>query len=108
MSDLQRIAKTLLAHRAMLAEYFEIHITPDGDIESLPHLLKEYTPDLNKLPIFLMRLGPQVRRLLPWMIPTAVDMRLAGAMANRKRMLLHAHARDRLLLFPVAVALCTV
>lgn len=47
----------------MLAEYFEINITSDGEIESLPHLMKEYTPDLNKLPVFLMRLGPQVRRL---------------------------------------------
>lgn len=47
----------------MLAEYFEINITSDGEIESLPHLMKEYTPDLNKLPAFLMRLGPQVRGL---------------------------------------------
>jgi DNA mismatch repair protein MLH1 len=47
----------------MLAEYFEINITSDGEIETLPHLMKEYTPDLNKLPAFLMRLGPQVRRL---------------------------------------------
>ncbi|KAH0834783.1 hypothetical protein J3R83DRAFT_10384 [Lanmaoa asiatica] len=57
----QRIAKTLLAHRGMLAEHFEFNITSDGEIESLPHLLKEYTPDLNKLPVFLMRLGPQVQ-----------------------------------------------
>ncbi|KAN0085797.1 hypothetical protein V8E55_006931 [Tylopilus felleus] len=55
-----RIAKTLLTRRSMLAEYFEINITSDGEIESLPHLMKEYTPDLNKLPVFLMRLGPQV------------------------------------------------
>lgn len=60
----QRIAKTLLSRRSMLAEYFEINITSDGEIESLPHLLKEYTPDLNKLPAFLMRLGPQVGCLL--------------------------------------------
>lgn len=59
----QRIGKTLLARRDMLAEHFEINITSDGEIESLPHLLKEYTPDLNKLPVFLMRLGPQVRHL---------------------------------------------
>jgi DNA mismatch repair protein MLH1 len=45
----------------MLAEYFAMDITPDGEVQSLPHLLKEYTPDLNKLPAFLMRLGPQVR-----------------------------------------------
>ncbi|KAI9568092.1 hypothetical protein HD554DRAFT_2205229 [Boletus coccyginus] len=56
-----RIARTLLTRRGMLAEYFEISITSDGEIESLPHLMKEYTPDLNKLPAFLMRLGPQVQ-----------------------------------------------
>ncbi|KAG6379640.1 hypothetical protein JVT61DRAFT_10158 [Boletus reticuloceps] len=55
-----RIAKALVLRRDMLAEYFEINITLDGEIESLPHLMKEYTPDLNKLPAFLMRLGPQV------------------------------------------------
>ncbi|KAF8548260.1 DNA mismatch repair protein MutL [Imleria badia] len=56
-----RIAKTLVSRRSMLAEYFEINITSDGEIETLPHLMKEYTPDLNKLPAFLMRLGPQVQ-----------------------------------------------
>ncbi|KAF8434567.1 DNA mismatch repair protein [Boletus edulis BED1] len=56
----QRIAKAFVSRRDMLAEYFEINITSDGEIESLPHLVKEYTPDLNKLPAFLMCLGPQV------------------------------------------------
>ncbi|KIK94933.1 hypothetical protein PAXRUDRAFT_141840 [Paxillus rubicundulus Ve08.2h10] len=56
-----RIADTLLAQRVMLTEYFAMDITPDGEVQTLPHLLKEYTPDLNKLPAFLMRLGPQVR-----------------------------------------------
>ncbi|KAF9235807.1 hypothetical protein BU15DRAFT_89456 [Melanogaster broomeanus] len=56
-----RIAKKLLAQRVMLSEYFGMNITAGGEIQSLPHLLKEYTPDLNKLPAFLMRLGPQVQ-----------------------------------------------
>lgn len=55
----------------MLVEYFGINITSDGEIESLPHLLKEYTPDLNKLPVFLMRLGPQVRCLPSRIMSTA-------------------------------------
>jgi len=29
-------------------------------VESLPLLLRDYTPNLDKLPSFLMRLGPQV------------------------------------------------
>lgn len=44
----------------MLKEYFALDISDSGDILTLPHLLKEYTPDVNKLPTFLMRLGPQV------------------------------------------------
>jgi hypothetical protein len=44
----------------MLSEYFAFDITPDEKIESLPVLLKGYTPNLDKLPNFLMRLGPQV------------------------------------------------
>ncbi|KAI6131443.1 histidine kinase-like ATPase [Pisolithus croceorrhizus] len=55
-----RIAKTLVDRREMLSEYFALDISESGDILALPHLLKEYTPDLNKLPTFLMRLGPQV------------------------------------------------
>lgn len=55
-----RIVKTLVHRREMLSEYFALDVSESGDILALPHLLKEYTPDLNKLPTFLMRLGPQV------------------------------------------------
>lgn len=46
--------------RPMLREYFSMAITDDGMVETLPLLLKGYTPNLDKLPLFLMRLGPQV------------------------------------------------
>jgi DNA mismatch repair protein MLH1 len=52
-----------MARRDMLAEYFSLNITPTGLIESLPLLLRDYTPNLDKLPSFLMRLGPQVHLL---------------------------------------------
>ncbi|KAJ7275048.1 histidine kinase-like ATPase [Mycena rebaudengoi] len=55
-----RIVETIMARRDMLAEYFSLNITPTGLIESLPLLLRDYTPNLDKLPSFLMRLGPQV------------------------------------------------
>ncbi|KAJ7695474.1 histidine kinase-like ATPase [Mycena rosella] len=55
-----RIVDTLMARRDMLAEYFSFNITPTGLIESLPLLLRDYTPNLDKLPSLLMRLGPQV------------------------------------------------
>ncbi|KAH7882438.1 histidine kinase-like ATPase [Phlebopus sp. FC_14] len=57
----ERIARKIISQRAMLSEYFALNISADGYVQSLPHLLKEYTPDLNKLPAFLMRLGPQVQ-----------------------------------------------
>jgi len=44
----------------MLSEYFSMKINDEGGLETLPLLLKEYTPDLDKLPLFLMRLGPEV------------------------------------------------
>jgi DNA mismatch repair protein MLH1 len=44
----------------MLFDYFSLGITEDGMVESLPLLLRDYTPNLDKLPNFLMRLGPQV------------------------------------------------
>ncbi|KAF7300657.1 DNA-mis-repair domain-containing protein [Mycena chlorophos] len=56
----ERIAETLISRRDMLAEYFSMHITPSGKLESLPLLLREYTPNLDKLPALLMRLGPLV------------------------------------------------
>lgn len=44
----------------MLREYFHTEISDDGMLETFPLLLKGYTPNLDKLPLFLMRLGPQV------------------------------------------------
>ncbi|KAJ7770488.1 histidine kinase-like ATPase [Mycena metata] len=55
-----RIVETIMARRDMLAEYFSFNITPTGLVESLPLLLRDYTPNLDKLPSLLMRLGPQV------------------------------------------------
>ncbi|KAG0700603.1 DNA mismatch repair protein [Suillus ampliporus] len=55
-----RIVKTLMGRREMLLEYFSLDISETGDVKTLPHLLREYTPNLDKLPMFLMRLGPQV------------------------------------------------
>jgi len=57
---IDRIVQLLQDRRDMLAEYFSLNISEDGRIESIPLLLKDYTPNLDKLPLFLMRLGPQV------------------------------------------------
>lgn len=58
---LQRIVDTMMTRREMLREYFSLCITSDGLVQSLPMLLRDYTPNLDKLPLFLMRLGPQVK-----------------------------------------------
>jgi DNA mismatch repair protein MLH1 len=52
-----------MARRDMLEEYFLLEITEMGLVKSLPLLLKGYLPNLDKLPLFLMRLGPQVYAL---------------------------------------------
>jgi len=44
----------------MLREYFSLGITVEGMVDSLPLLIHDVTPNLDKLPLFLMRLGPQV------------------------------------------------
>lgn len=50
----------LIARRKMLMEYFQVDVSPSGELNSLPLLQKGYTPSLIKLPNFLMRLGPCV------------------------------------------------
>lgn len=54
------VSSQLISRREMLQEYFSISITPDGLLEGIPLLLKNYTPALSKLPQFLLRLGPHV------------------------------------------------
>lgn len=56
----QKIVRILTDRREMLIEYFSLTISMEGLVESIPLLLKNYTPNLDKLPLFLMRLGPQV------------------------------------------------
>ena len=50
----------LISRREMLIEYFAMGISDDGDLLSIPLLIKGYTPSLAKLPRFLLRLGPHV------------------------------------------------
>ena len=67
LTRIQTITEMLINRRDMLDAYFCLRITEDGVVETLPLLLKDYMPDLNLLPRFLMRLGPQVR---PALTPT--------------------------------------
>ncbi|CAG8525033.1 2781_t:CDS:10 [Paraglomus occultum] len=54
------ITEQLVSMREMLLEYFSITITEDGYLVTLPLLLKNYVPKMDKLPNFLLRLGTEV------------------------------------------------
>lgn len=56
----QMVYEQLISRRDMLAEYFALEISEDGDLLSIPLLMKGYQPSLAKLPNFLLRLGPHV------------------------------------------------
>lgn len=80
-----RVMEQLVSRREMIAEYFSLEISADGDLLSLPLLLKGYMPSLAKLPEFLLRLGPLVewndekecfrtflKELASWYVPEAL------------------------------------
>lgn len=54
------VRELLISKAPLLSEYFSMEITPEGDLCSVPILIKGYTPSLAKLPQFLLRLGPHV------------------------------------------------
>jgi DNA mismatch repair protein MLH1 len=54
------VSNQLIKRRDMLLEYFTLEISPEGELISIPLLMKGYTPSLGKLPRFLVRLGPHV------------------------------------------------
>jgi DNA mismatch repair protein MLH1 len=56
----QVIYQLVVSKRELIKEYFNMDISEKGVVESIPLLLRRYTPDLDRLPLFLMRLGPQV------------------------------------------------
>ncbi|KAG8901182.1 DNA mismatch repair protein [Tulasnella sp. 403] len=57
---IQTIIALILEHKEMLDAYFSIAINDEEELESIPMLLQDFTPNLDRLPQFLMRLGPQV------------------------------------------------
>jgi DNA mismatch repair protein MLH1 len=44
----------------MLSEYFTLEISEEGELLSIPLLVKGYMPSIAKLPNFLLRLGPHI------------------------------------------------
>ncbi|KAF8463512.1 DNA mismatch repair protein Mlh1 [Kalaharituber pfeilii] len=80
----------LIDKRAMLLDYFNMTITEEGTIYTLPLLVKGYLPSMGKLPTFLLRLGPNVdwtselecfesmlREIAGWYVPEMLPSSLA-------------------------------
>ncbi|KAJ2607916.1 DNA mismatch repair protein [Coemansia sp. RSA 1365] len=47
------VLRRLSDNREMLAEYYNITISDTGTIDSLPMIVRDYSPDYDKLPLFL-------------------------------------------------------
>ncbi|KAJ3398140.1 DNA mismatch repair protein, partial [Chytridiales sp. JEL 0842] len=56
----ETFSDTIFSRRDMLLEYFSIKIDENGFLMSLPVLLREYRPNLDKLPDFLLRMAVEV------------------------------------------------
>nr|POE72091.1 putative mutl protein like 1 [Quercus suber] len=54
------VAEQIISRRDMLAEYFAVDVSTNGELLGLPLMVKGYMPSLAKLPSFLLRLGPHV------------------------------------------------
>ncbi|KAI8973504.1 DNA mismatch repair protein hexB [Mycotypha africana] len=57
---IESITTTLIARAEMLHEYFSFEISAEGDLLALPMIIRDYIPSMDKLPVFLLRLGTEV------------------------------------------------
>ena len=59
--EIARLCAALLTSKAeMLEEYFAVRIDADGCVRSLPEIVPGHTPDMRKLPGYLLRLANEV------------------------------------------------
>lgn len=56
----EQVHVILVDQREMLKHYFNISITADGSLETLPSLVPSYLPLMSKLPIFIIRMACEV------------------------------------------------
>lgn len=54
------VTQQLISRKDMLFEYFALEVSPEGNLLTIPLLMKGYMPYMAKLPNFLLRLGPHV------------------------------------------------
>ncbi|RLN23432.1 DNA mismatch repair protein MLH1 [Panicum miliaceum] len=53
-------SEILKENAEMINEYFSIHIDKDGNLTRLPVVLDQYTPDMDRLPEFVLTMGNDV------------------------------------------------
>lgn len=53
-------SKILKENAEMINEYFSIHVDHDGNLTRLPVVLDQYTPDMDRLPEFVLTMGNDV------------------------------------------------
>jgi len=53
-------SKILKENAEMINEYFSIHVDQDGNLTRLPVVLDQYTPDMDRLPEFVLTMGNDV------------------------------------------------
>ena len=56
----EEVTATITAKWEMLSEYFSMDVTPNGELRTLPLLLKGYNPSVLRIPSFLLKLGHNV------------------------------------------------
>ncbi|KAK3706917.1 DNA mismatch repair protein Mlh1 [Vermiconidia calcicola] len=54
------VSNQLISRKDMLAEYFSLELSEEGELLSIPLMMKGYMPSMAKLPNFLLRLGPHL------------------------------------------------
>lgn len=58
---MQLNVELLICKAGMLKEYFALEIDELGNLCTLPVVLDQYTPDMDRLPSFVLNLGNNVR-----------------------------------------------
>ncbi|KAI8372670.1 histidine kinase-like ATPase [Choanephora cucurbitarum] len=57
---IELITSMLISRADMLQEYFSLTLSPEGQLVAIPMLIRDYIPCMEKLPLFLLRLGTEV------------------------------------------------
>ena len=56
----QGVSDMLVDKADMLDDYFSLEVSQEGELTGIPLLLDGYVPDLNQIPMFLLRLATEV------------------------------------------------